>query len=42
VQPGLDAQEGGSEVDVEDEEDADGVLIVGACDGAEGLLPGLT
>lgn len=40
-EPGVDGGLGVGVVEVVDEDDADGVLVVGARDGAEGLLSGL-
>ena len=40
-EPGVDGGEALGVVEVVDEDDADGVLVVGARDGAEGLLAGL-
>lgn len=40
-EPGVDGGLGLGVVEVVDEDDADGVLVVGARDGAEGLLAGL-
>lgn len=41
LEPGLDVVEGGRGVEVVEEDDADSVFVISACDGAKRLLSGL-